>query len=230
MDFPDLNSIGDKHYIEQMHVIAITYPHFSRKYRRFVTCLAGLTKENEWRRIYPVPAKWITESRIRKGDEVEYRIRDEHPEHRFESRKIYTETLKLTGKYKSIKNMEFKTNSLTHAAEQGMSIAVIEPTIISINMNKREILKNAHSKRDFFSMKLPLYYPKYKFADKNDMFKTHDCSCEDMEYVRKCDKLQAQGFDAIFNELFYPLKDSNALFIMGTHYVFNTWLIISIIN
>lgn len=190
MDFPDLNNIKDKHYIEQIHVVAITYPHFSQKYRQFVTCLAGLTKDNEWRRIYPVPAKWIAEVGIRKGDEVEYRIRNEHPEHRFESRKIYTETLKLTEKHKSIKSMEFETNSLTYATEQNMSIAVIEPTIIRIGMNKREIPKNPRSKHDFFSMKLPLHYPKYKFADKNDSLEIHDCSCEDMDYVRKCDRLQ----------------------------------------
>jgi len=225
-----LNSIQDKHYIEQIYIVAITYPHFSQKYRQSVTCLAGLTEENEWRRIYPVSAKWITEAGIKKGDEIEYRIRNEQPEHRYESRKIYPETLKLTGEHKSIKNMNFKTNSLSYATEQGMSLVVIEPTIIAVSMNKRGIPKNIRSKHDFFSMKLPLYYPKYKFGDRNDMLQIHNCSCEDMEYVRKCDRLQEQGYDAIYKELLLPFKDSGVLFVMGTHYVFNTWLIISIIN
>ncbi len=200
-DFPDLNNIKNTHYKEQIYVIAITYPHFSSKYRRFMTCLAGLTEKQEWRRIYPVPMKWVVESGIQKGDKVEYRIQSDYREHRFESRKIFMETLKLIGRHKSIRDMEFKTNSLTYATEQGMSIAVIDPAILSISMNKREIPKNTRSKRDFFSAALPLFYPKYRFADRNDMLKTHNCSCEDMEYVQKCDRLHAQGLNIIYEQL-----------------------------
>jgi hypothetical protein len=230
MDFTDLDNIPDKHYIERMHVVAITYPYFSRKYQRFITCLAGLTKKEEWRRIYPISAKWLIESGIKKGDEVEYRIKNEHPEHRYESRRIYPETLRYTRDHKDIIKIEFKTNSLTYATEKGMSLAVIEPTILGFRLNKREISQNPRSKRDFISLKLPLYYPQYRFVDKNDMTKIHKSSCEDMEYVAKCDKLQKQGFDAIYHELFLPFKDSDVLFVMGTHYLFNTWIIISIIN
>ena len=210
MDFPDLNSIENKHYIERIHVVAITYPHFSKKYRRFVTCLAGLTKENEWRRIYPVPAKWIPETGIQKGDEVEYRIRNEHPEHRYESRKIYTETLKRTNAHRNIKS--FNVETLKHATETGKSIAVIKPDIIDISKRYRKIPVDAHSKRDFYSLSLPLYYPSFLFRD-TDM-STHRASCEDMDIV--------QGHDWELHEF------KNSVFIMGTHYLFNTWLIISI--
>jgi len=215
MNFPDLNSIEDKHYIEQMHVVAITYPHFSKKYRQFVTCLAGLTKKDEWRRIYPVPAKWIAESGIQKGDEVEYRIRNEHPEHRYESRKIYTETLKLTNSYSSVKMMSFHIETLKQAIEADKSITVIKPLkIIDIGKRGRKLLENTKSKRDFYSLDLPLFYPSFLFQDNDES--VHKTSCEDMQIIKKGE---------------WALSEyENAIFIMGTHYLFNTWLIISIIN
>ena len=39
---------------EQIVVLAKAYPTFSKKYGQ-VWCLAGMTEEGEWRRIYPIP-------------------------------------------------------------------------------------------------------------------------------------------------------------------------------
>lgn len=57
---------------KRVWIIVKTYPEYSRGYRDWVACTAGLTEEGDWIRLYPIPTKhYSDENKIRKFDLVE---------------------------------------------------------------------------------------------------------------------------------------------------------------
>ncbi|MDN7026249.1 hypothetical protein FGU65_15445, partial [Methanoculleus sp. FWC-SCC1] len=57
---------------KRVWIIVKAYPEYSRKYRDWVACTAGITEDGDWIRLYPVPTRhYIGETKIKKFDLVE---------------------------------------------------------------------------------------------------------------------------------------------------------------
>src|SRR5262245_42397218 len=72
-----------------------TYPVPSRKSIE-VSCTAGITREGEWVRLYPVPWRLLSsEKRFRKYQWISARVRNATSDPRVESRRIDEESIQI---------------------------------------------------------------------------------------------------------------------------------------
>jgi len=61
---------------EKLLVLAKAYPIISKKYETLL-CIAGITEEKEWRRIYPVPMEdYIKVGKFQKRRWIELEVRN----------------------------------------------------------------------------------------------------------------------------------------------------------
>ena len=81
--------------IEEIFVIAKTYPTRSRKYKELV-CTAGINREGEWKRIYPIPFRSLEEyKKFKRYTWIEAEITPDKSDPRVESHKINTSSIKI---------------------------------------------------------------------------------------------------------------------------------------
>lgn len=84
--------------IEHILITVKTYPTLSRKYAELV-CTAGVNKDGNWRRIYPVPFRQLQGNKYKKYQWIEANIEKSPTDGRPESYRIVNpDTLKLIGK------------------------------------------------------------------------------------------------------------------------------------
>lgn len=126
---------------EELLVLGKTYPTISKKYELLV-CVAGITANGEWRRIYPIPWKifWkYSESKFKKKQWIRYELRDNKPsDRRPESRKIKFDTIEVLHEesFRNIKKiLDERLNTLEELQEKKdteISLGVVRPKIIDI--------------------------------------------------------------------------------------------------
>jgi len=81
--------------IEEIFVVAKTYPTRSRKYKELV-CTAGINREGEWKRIYPIPFRGLEEyKKFKRYTWIEAEITPDKSDPRVESHKINTSSIKI---------------------------------------------------------------------------------------------------------------------------------------
>ena len=81
--------------IEEIFVIAKTYPTRSRKYKELV-CTAGINRDGEWKRIYPIPFRSLEEyKKFKRYTWIEAEITPDKSDPRVESHKINTSSIKI---------------------------------------------------------------------------------------------------------------------------------------
>jgi hypothetical protein len=82
--------------IEELLVLAKAIPTVSKKYEHLI-CVAGITREGRWRRIYPIPWEVFInkhEHYFKKKQWIKYKLREnKSSDGRPESRKIYHNTI-----------------------------------------------------------------------------------------------------------------------------------------
>lgn len=79
--------------IERILILAKTYPSPSSQYVE-TSCVAGISEQGIMRRLYPVPFRYIEESRkFKKWQWIEARIHKATKDHRPESHRIYVDTI-----------------------------------------------------------------------------------------------------------------------------------------
>lgn len=234
---------------EKLLVIAKAYPEYSKRYHSFLMCTAGLTEEGEWRRIFPIPIEEFFKITFKKREWIEYEIRDEHGDHRKESKKIFPATIRPTGKYENIETIRsiFKKEctSLESLSEKykddKTSIGIIKPTLLSFEMKERN---NSLEKEAWLKFQITLFptigvdilhkYPRYIFKCNRECNSYHKIMCEDVEAIELCRKLNKKygengAYDAIKEKLFDWMKTRELYFVVGTHYIYATWIIISLV-
>lgn len=237
---------------EKLLILSITYPEFSKKYY-YRVCMAGITETGELRRIYPVPINpflknpkifekynWIEYDRLAKGNS------------RKESYKI---SLKKIKKIKSINYnaavnlIKTKISNLEILSElrdkNDISLGFIKPNNLKITIEipegRIEKKKDLTSQRTLFDgttgdLFIP-HHVKFDFLCSNSLSCTgHSIICEDIkywEYFRQNlnnKKPYYLNNKKVENEIINPIKKNpDLIFMMGTHFQFKTWIIISVI-
>ena len=232
---------------EKLLVIAKAYPEYSKKYNDFLMCTAGLTEDGEWRRIYPIPIEEFFKFSFKKREWIEYEIRDERGDHRKESKKIYPASLRPTGEFEDIEAIRNLFRSDCTSLESlsakykldKTSIGVIKPILIDFKLKKRNnsFKKEASFKSHSFSafnLDILHEYPQFIFYCSPSCNLQHQIMCEDIEAIELCRKLHRRypreiAFKLIKEKLFDWMKSRDLYFVVGTHFIYATWIIISLI-
>ena len=236
---------------EKLLVIAKAYPELSKKYHTYLFCIAGLTEGGEWRRIFPLPVEEYFKNRFSKRDWIEYEIKDEKGDHRKESKKIYPKSIKNLSRKEDMESIRriFRENRTTLEELKGeyekdkTSIGVIKPILESFELREREVNEQ---KEDFIAFQKTLFptfrpkilreWPSYQFKCSKSCNNKHRIICEDIEatelYRKTTNKYKDDKdkiYEVVKGKLFDWMKKRELYFVMGTHYVYGTWLIISLI-
>ena len=234
---------------EKLLVLAKAYPEFSKKYGH-VLCIAGLTEDEEWRRIFPIPITDFYRDRFSKREWIEYTIKDEKGDYRKESKKINPQSIKRLDVKEDTETIRAifrrEKTSLESLKQQfkkdKTSLGVIMPILNGFTLKERE---RKSEKEDFiafnkafvpiFKQKIPNKWPRYHFRCDKEC-KGHKIICEDVEAQEPLRKatlkykdIQDTIFDVVSGKLFDWMKTREPYFIMGTHFLYGTWLILSLI-
>lgn len=233
---------------ERMLVLAKAYPEYSKNHG-WVMCTAGITENGEWRRVYPVEMDVYIKGKFSKRDWIEYTIKEKDGwDPRKESKRVITHTIKVVGNedIESVRKMLNKRITTLEKlkkdyAKDKTSIGVIKPKIIDFKLKPREWNENVKKSilsqttlTETFKADLLDKRPQYDFTCGDDECKSHSIICEDMEAMMLYKKMKNGYSDPnlIFNKvsqkLFDFMKKRDLYFIMGSHFRFPTFLIISL--
>ncbi len=228
---------------EKMLVLGIAEPHKSRKYE-VALCIAGITTEGKFRRIYSVPMSHYVCRSFKKFQYISYEIVGKG-DGRPESRKV---------EYSSIEPLNFASQatvaekirentspSLEYLQQRSQkSLGIVKPTEI-LNCQAERYCKRKtgrytrlRGKSDNPINLLP-FWMKIDFLCRSSC-NSHSIMCEDME-IGNCYRnllLNNSSPDAMekVEERFVDfLEENNSYFLVGTHKVYrSSWLIISVVN
>lgn len=240
---------------EKLLVLAKTYPTVSRKYEHLV-CSAGITEKGELRRIYPVPWNVFWGGGFKKKSWIEYILQDNLPsDHRKESRKIITESIMNLkdadfADIKRILDSKITTiEELNRQSHREVSLGIIRPFEImdlvaeenpNFDKNVQKKAQQTLTGGSVVKIWIPPKVFSYIFKCCKDC-KSHKMMCEDWELLalyRNCNEYFLQGkyksedevLSKVKNRFFTELlKKRYIYFIVGTHFRFNTYMIVGII-
>ena len=215
--------------------------------------MAGITGEGELRRVFPIPIHYYEKNidLFKKFHWIEYE-RKEKGDYRKESYKIYCHQIKLIKFENLSKVSNFIESRLTNLEvlndlkdQENTSLGFIKPDIENVLIETPE--KRMAKKRQL-SSQLTLfggtlgdnyvpYFVRFHFFCQNSTdCPGHSIICEDINFWNffKKELEDNSSFDLIkkkFNEQYLEcLMDNDLIFMMGTHFLYKTWIIISIIS
>jgi len=238
---------------EELLVLAKAYPTISSKYELLV-CVAGITAEGEWRRIYPIP--WniftqISESKFKKKQWIRYKLKDNRSsDGRPESRKIDFKSIEVLHEesYKNIKKMlDEKLTTLEFLQQKDnseISLGAIKPKIQDFVWSdwdyydkiKEKMAQTSLNGKKTVKIDFPDKKFQYIFKCNPQCPKKHRIMCEDWElgilYLKmKWNHGIESALKKVRKKFLIELPKLKYLyFVMGTHNQHrNTWLIISVL-
>lgn len=235
---------------ERCLLLCTSYPTYSEKHGPTV-CMAGMTEEGEFRRLYPMPFDVFAEKEdMRKRQWIEYEIREEG-DYRKESYKIVPESVKTLEEedYKSIGEIcrENKVSSIEKLNKMqeadDTSLGIVEPSEIqslSIDYSdEREEMLDEYNG----GINIVPCHTRYEFFCGDGCVSecdleggTHNIMCEDIElgtayWNFKRNYPTEEEAEEKLKEKFldWMVENRDVYFLMGTHYRFQTWMVISIL-
>lgn len=243
----------DSHYESERAVILIkAAPQTSSKHRETVCC-AGITPYGEWRRLYPISFRFLTNHRkFSRWDVVEYRSGRPKDDRRQESRRVDPESLQIVNSIKKGERWNFLqksiVTSLQKEKEAGRSLALLEVEVLDFDYEPMSADKFArqkasfeaiHSTGDMFETnKIIPYEPcpyefKYRYRSE-DGIRTGTCQDWEVEatyfHMSRRDGKQA-ALDYIVQTFGERYPREGMCLAMGTHSLYpDTWLINGIIK
>lgn len=240
---------------EKLLVLAKTYPIVSKKYEHLV-CSAGITDKFELRRVYPVPWEVFWGGGFKKKSWIEYSKKEDKPsDHRSESRRIIPDSIKQLeeAEFAEIKKMldeklttMEELNKINH---REVSLGIIKPTEIMdfVDEDNKHFDKNTEKGKQqtlgggsAVKVWIPPKVFSYVFKCCPNC-KGHKIMCEDWELMalyRNCDNYRQQGKYKNEAEVISKVKEKflkalpekrDLYFIVGTHYRFDTYIIVGVI-
>jgi hypothetical protein len=237
---------------ERLLVLAKAYPIISKTYEHLV-CIAGITETGEWRRIYPVPWEvfWKgKDTKFKKKQWIEYELKSAtSSDGRPESRKIDFDTIKPLEEEDFIKIKKLLDERLTSLEElqskshTEVSLGVIKPEIKDFVWQKSQsyerTLKMGGQRsldgKPAVKIETPDKMFQYVFSCSAECTKNHTVMCEDWELGELYRKMKSKypekmAVEKVRSRFLDYMKDLGEIyFIVGTHNIYGTYLIISVI-
>jgi hypothetical protein len=128
---------------ESILVLVEAAPNWSDKYGSYLVCTGGITKSNQWRRLYPMPLDSIA-GKIHRWDTIEVNTTEPERDPRSESRKIDPSSIVISGSFS--KDREDRRVLLNKLAEKSLDVAIgerrsiilIKPEIVDFHIVERK--------------------------------------------------------------------------------------------
>lgn len=230
---------------EKILLLVKAAPNWSKKYKTYEVCTAGVTEEGEWRRLYPFSESVMREKNIRVWDWIEVDTEPPTNDNRSESRKIDESSIEIVGRINKRKNRRDLLNTISEPTLQvplneKRSLTVLKPEIVRFNIEERPpepvqltlegtpFIKNPYGGAG-------LYYrwrcqEPCEFCDD----RTHRMECFDwganVLYTRYKDKAVAR--EKVTDMCYHRMKEEfDTWFALGTHsrYPFRRWMIVGLL-
>lgn len=215
---------------EKIIILIMSTPETSSKYGH-VICTAGITEDDEWRRLWSITPKLKKKHKIHRWDIIEVNVQTTS-NHRMETRKIDENSIK---NYAHIHKNNHKDiieriadNSFDDIINAGRSIGILKPNI------KRMKLIPSITKDDKSFGKV---FPKYHFKCDtqcsmcSNQYAYHKMKSRDWGSNVLCRKVKndPNGNDKIKQKLFDDMKNNfDTWFGVGTHRRWQTWMIVAL--
>ena len=194
---------------EKLLILAKAYPTVSKTYE-ILLCMAGITEDGEWRRVYPVPLEiYLNIGKFSKRSWIEYEVKEGYANSRKESIKINPKTIKVLDKEdeESVRKiLEERITTIENLKERNKrdrtSLGVIKPILEKFEIKRRDKAEEWEKKllgqqtlNGEKAVKIDLIdkWIGYHFRCGNDNCKGHKCMCEDIEVGNLYRKLKAKG-------------------------------------
>lgn len=108
---------------ETILILVKAAPHWSKKYKQYQICTAGISEDDGWRRLYPFPERNMIKKGVRLWDIIQVETTKPRDDHRPESRKIKAESIVTVGR---IEDRSERREFLEKIAEPSLSIPLKE--------------------------------------------------------------------------------------------------------
>jgi hypothetical protein len=127
---------------EKILILVKAAPNWSRKYRKYEICTAGIDQNNSWRRLYPFPEDLMIQKGIRVWDLVEIETKNPTDDPRLESRKINAESLRIIDRIEDRNErrkilLTISETSLDIPIKEKRSLTIIRPRIEDFSIQKK---------------------------------------------------------------------------------------------
>lgn len=232
---------------EKLRVLAVAYPEESRKYQTTL-CIAGITEDGDWRRLYPVPwTTYLELGGIPKRGWIDYELREgvkgERRDDRKESRKVKYKTIRNTGDPITAEELrdilQPQVTNIEHLRERYYddftSLGIIKPELMDMGFKINQAYTGYTQSKlspNVIQVTQLKDKPQYRFrCHQSEACTEHKIICEDIEvgqlyrkYLRKEHIRHAKMKD----KLFYQMQKNDLHFIVGTYAFQPTWLIVGL--
>lgn len=234
---------------ERLILLCMTYPTTSKKYGSSV-CMAGITEDGEFRRIYPIPFNTFLKrkDRFKKRHIIEYEIR-EKGDYRKESYKVYPDSIRvLTDEIDYNEGIRELGNKYSTSLEElqaawindRTSLGIVKPVILDMNItsNKQQETTIQCTLEDGGGIMPEMLKHSfvYHFRCSDSCDTIHKCSCLDTEIGQLYRKLKSRYSSELtaakVKERFVTwMKETREpYFMMGTHSFHpRSWMVISVL-
>jgi hypothetical protein len=235
---------------ERAVILVKALPQPSDKHGETV-CVAGLTRDGEWRRLYPVRFRHL-ETKFKRWEWIEYEWRLPRDDKRKESRNVEEESIKVLKHLRSIERVRFiqplVRSSTDEAFSRGESLAIIRPMNPKFFWeekgteeikSEKSLFQRAAQQRSFLDNELRLLEPcpyKFFFEYETSDGRKHKNVCHDWETSATLFQLKKNyGVDGALNHLDSEYNErypkAGMAFVMGTHSQRpQQWLLIGILR
>ncbi len=234
---------------ERCLLLCMAYPDYSQKYGATV-CMAGITESGDLRRIYPVPFDTFREVGFKKRRWIEYDLR-EKGDYRKESYKIDPDSVTVHDfeSYEDVRDrLEERATTIDELNrrkekdETSLGFVKPQPTdfVISEDEDRAKRSKKYKQQTTLTGANMPVevlpHMLRYHFNCGEGCTTDHEIMCEDIEtgqlYRRMADKYDS--LDVIEEKMRtrfvdWMMENRDLYFMMGTHYSWKTWLVISVL-
>jgi hypothetical protein len=180
---------------EEVVIVVKAVPQPSKRYGETVCC-AGITRNGEWRRLYPIRFRRLKDRSFDRWQWVQCQTARRSSDSRAESRRVSEDTIAPLGTLRAPERPRFLaplvTGSVADAAAQGASLTLLRPLDSRFSWVRRKpaeieaervAYQSAASQQDLFDEELAAIEPcPFKFRLRfRDASGWHDHQCEDWE-------------------------------------------------
>ena len=127
---------------ETVLILVKAAPNWSKKYKEYEICTAGISQDNGWRRLYPFPEDVMIQKDIKVWDIIEVETKDPTDDPRPESRKINGKSIKRINRIEDRDERRKFLSSITELSldipiEEKRSFTLIKPRIEAFKIKKK---------------------------------------------------------------------------------------------
>jgi hypothetical protein len=230
---------------ETVLILVKAAPNWSKKYRTYEICTAGLSETEGWRRLYPFPEKNMISKGVNVWDIIQVETARPSDDHRPESRKIKPESITIIDRIEDRKERRkildrLSEPSLDNALNEKRTLILTKPIIEDFIIKKRppepkQITLEGKVFRLHPYGDTGLYYkwscPKPCRYCKG---KSHVTACFDWgaNYLYKKYSDEKEAMTKVRQKCFFEMKyDNETWFALGTHSrrPWKKWMIVGLL-